>query len=355
MFVIICTERETPMYKYVIKRVLLALMTAFIIISLTFILFKLAPAVTPGGIDSEKLAYYENQVALGYLIKSPVELPQYGEDLWRYLDNSSAITYYYYNRPALEQYGLWLKNIVTQWNWGVSSNIAPGASAIDIIASRLPVTVKINVVAAVLSVPLGIALGIWAALKKGKLTDRVISVGIIAIVSLPSFVLISLLLLSFNGILPDRWPIAGSDLWTTARGYVIPVLAMSLGAIAGYGRFVRGELAEVISSDYLLLARTKGLTKTQSITRHALRNAMVPVLPSILAEVISVLGGSPILEGMYNIPGIGGLFIDAIRERDYNVLMVDMAIFTTIGLLASVILDISYGFLDPRIRMGEKK
>lgn len=343
------------MHRYVIKRVLLALMTAFIIISLTFILFKLVPPTTPSGLDAEKMAYYENQVGLGYFIKSSNQLPQYGEALWSHLDNSTAITYYYYNKPALEQYGLWLQNIVTRWNWGVSSTIQPGANAMDIIAFRLPTTVKINVVAAVISVPLGILLGIWAALKKGKLTDRIISIGIIAIVSLPSFVLISLLLLAFHKVLPERWPIAGASLPIVIQGYIIPVLAMSLGAIAGYGRFVRGELAEVMSSDYLLLARTKGLTKTQSITRHALRNAMVPVLPSILAEVISVLGGSPILEGMYNIPGIGGLFIDAISKKDYNVLMVDMAIFTTIGLLASVILDISYGFLDPRIRMGEKK
>jgi ABC-type dipeptide/oligopeptide/nickel transport system permease component len=138
-------------------------------------------------------------------------------------------------------------------------------------------------------------------------------------------------------------------------GFVIPVLSLSFGSICGYCRFTRAELCEVLSSDYLLLARTKGLTKSQAVLRHALRNAMVPILPSILAEVVGVLSGSMILETLYNIPGIGKLFYDAVTQKDFNVLMVDMALFTTIGLVAGIVLDLSYGFLDPRIRMGEKK
>jgi ABC-type dipeptide/oligopeptide/nickel transport system permease component len=133
------------------------------------------------------------------------------------------------------------------------------------------------------------------------------------------------------------------------------VFALSLGSIAGYCRFVRAELCEVMSSEYLLLARTKGLTKRQAILRHALRNAMVPIVPSILAEFLSIMGGSMILENLYGIPGIGTLFVEALNGKDYSVLFVDMAIFTTFGLLAGVLLDISYGFIDPRIRMGAKK
>ena len=128
-----------------------------------------------------------------------------------------------------------------------------------------------------------------------------------------------------------------------------------MGSIAGYCRFTRAELCEVMSSEYLLLARTKGLTKRQAILRHALRNAMVPIVPSILAEFLSIMGGSMILENLYGIPGIGRLFVQALNGKDYNVLFVDMAIFTTFGLLAGVLLDISYGFIDPRIRMGAKK
>ena len=109
-----------------------------------------------------------------------------------------------------------------------------------------------------------------------------------------------------------------------------------------------------MSSEYLLLARTKGLTKNQAITRHALRNAFVPILPSILAEFIGVFSGSLILESIYDIPGIGRLYITALNQKDYDVLLVDMAVFTIVGLLAGIVLDLSYGFIDPRIRMGEK-
>ena len=134
----------------------------------------------------------------------------------------------------------------------------------------------------------------------------------------------------------------------------MPVMLLSFGSICGYCRFTRAELCEVMESEYLLLARTKGLTKRQAIIRHALRNAMVPIVPSILSEFIGILGGSMILENLYQIQGIGGLFIEAISYPDNNVLMVDMAFFTIISLVAGVLFDISYGFIDPRIRMGER-
>ena len=130
---------------------------------------------------------------------------------------------------------------------------------------------------------------------------------------------------------------------------------LSFGSICGYCRFVRAELCEVMESEYLLLARTKGLTRRQAIIRHAMKNAMVPIFPSILAEFIGILGGSMILESLYGIPGIGKLFITALNYKDYDILFVDMAIFTTLSLVAGVFLDLSYGLIDPRIRMGAKK
>ena len=132
-------------------------------------------------------------------------------------------------------------------------------------------------------------------------------------------------------------------------------MSLSFGSICVYTRYVRAELCEVMSSEYLLLARTKGLTKNQAIVRHALRNAFVPILPMILSEFLGIFGGSMILEKLYGIPGIGGLFYDALNAKDYNVLFVDMALFTTISLVSGVFLDLSYGLIDPRIRMGAKK
>ena len=135
---------------------------------------------------------------------------------------------------------------------------------------------------------------------------------------------------------------------------VLPVLALCFGEIAGLCRFTRAELTETLTSDYMLLARTKGLTRAQATTRHALKNAMVPILPSIIASFIGILGGSMIIEQIFSVPGVGQLFIKAINLRDYDVFMIDTIFYTLISLTAGIVVDISYGFIDPRIRMGEK-
>ncbi len=347
------------MLKYSIKRILLALITAFIILTLTFFLVKSLP---PRGVVSPdanvRWAFYVNEENLGYVIHTEVQTDAYGQ-LLEGFENIGGKNYYFYQRPAGDQYIAWLKNIVTKWDWGTSTVIKPGVSTTEIIKQRIPYTISVNVISVVLSVPLGIALGILAGLKKNTWIDHSISTLVMVFISIPSFVVISFMIyfFAFKGSLPIVWPDPDQTTATKALGFIIPVMALSFGSICGYCRFVRAELCEVMSSEYLLLARTKGLTKSQAITRHALRNAFVPILPSILAEVIGVFSGSMILENLYAIHGIGDLYITALNQSnpDYNVLMVDMAIFTTVGLLAGIVLDLSYGFIDPRIRMGEKR
>ena len=346
------------MVKYVLKRMGLALITAFIILSLTFILIKLLPFQKPLGQTSEQFAYYEKQIDLGFVEKFTFKQFALGEPLWTYQLEGQKTTFYYYEVPVMEQYISWMRNIVTKWDWGTSTYITPNVEVVVLIAERLKTSIKLNIFSVIISVPVGILLGIWAALKKNKPTDHIISTLVMIFISVPSFVLITFLMLIFcyqNQILPTQWPDSSAPTSTKVLAYILPVFCLSFGSICGYCRYTRAELCEVMSSDYLLLARTKGLTKKQAILRHALRNAMVPIVPSILAEFIGILGGSMILENLYGIPGIGRLFITALNAKDYNVLFVDMAIFTTLGLLAGVILDISYGFVDPRIRMGAKK
>ena len=343
--------------KYVLKRIGLALITTFIILSLTFILIKLLPFQKPIGQTSAQFAYYETQLDLGFVIKSNIIKPELGEILWTYVNDRGGETYYY-QVPVFSQYFSWLKNIITEWNWGTSTFITPNVDVSVLIAERITYSIRLNIISVLFSVPIGIALGILAALKKNTATDHIISTLVMVFISVPSFVLITFLMLVLcynNPILPTQWPNDYAPTNVKILGYILPVFCLSFGSICGYCRFTRAELCEVMSSDYLLLARTKGLTKRQAIIRHALRNAMVPIVPSILAEFIGILGGSMILENLYGIPGIGKLFITALNTKDYNVLFVDMAIFTTISLLAGVILDISYGFVDPRIRMGAKK
>ena len=346
------------MWKYVLKRMGLALVTSFIILSLSFILIKCLPFEKPIGMVYDQFSYFESQVADGFVLRFEKPVNEYGEMLFKYTMPGTNTTYHYYLKPTLDQYAQWLTNILTEWDWGVSSHIKMGVSAGSIIADQLPYTIKVNIFATLISVPMGILLGIVAALNKNKPIDHFLSTGVMIMTSIPSFVLITFLLLIFcynNPILPSQWPADSAPMKQQILGYILPVCCLSFGSSAGYCRFVRAELCEVMSSEYLLLARTKGLTKQQAILRHALRNAMVPIVPSILAEVIGLLGGSMILENLYGIPGIGRLYTTALTSKDYNVLFVDMAVFTTISLLAGVVLDISYGFIDPRIRMGAKK
>jgi len=345
------------MGKYVIKRLVLAFVTTFIILSLTFILVKLLPFERPIGNDTQQIAYFDQQYSLGYVYRFDTEHTEYGELLYK-SPTENGRAFYYYQVPVMTQYGLWLKNIFTKWDWGYSKSFQPNVSAAVIIGSRIGYSIRLNIISVIFSVPIGILLGIWAALKKNSMTDHTISTLVMVFISLPSFVLISFILRIFCyelDWLPSTWP---ADTATTAvkvKGYIIPVFCLSFGSICGYCRSVRAELCEVMESEYLLLARTKGLTRRQAIMRHAMKNAMVPIFPSILAEFIGILGGSMILESLYAIPGIGKLFISALNYKDYDILFVDMAIFTTISLVASVLLDLSYSIIDPRIRVGAKK
>ena len=144
--------------------------------------------------------------------------------------------------------------------------------------------------------------------------------------------------------------------WFTGKMFVsmIPaILSLSFGTIAGLCRFTRAELTETLTSDYMLLARTKGLTRAQATSRHALKNAMVPILPMIISQFISILGGSFVIEKIFAVPGVGQLYLQSITLFDYDVFMVDSVFYVVIGLLAGIVVDLSYGFIDPRIRMGE--
>ena len=350
------------MFRYSVQRIFLAICTTIIILSLTFFLVKLQPFPDVAGTNETKLAYYIHQEDLGYVISYSTAQPGLGKVLFS-MTSETGTSYYFYQKPIWDQYCAWVSGIF-HGSWGTSTSIAPNVDSMVVIVgssftdSRLWTTVKINIWPVIISVPAGIALGIWAALKKNKMTDHIISTLVMVFISVPSFITINFLLYIFSyqlNWLPSQWPSSTAPLSTRVLGYLIPTMALSFGSICGYCRFTRAELTEVMSSDFLLLARTKGLTRSQSIRRHALKNAMVPILPSILSEIIGLLGGSMILENLYGIPGVGSLYINAINSSDYNVLMADMSLYTIIGLVSAVFLDLSYGFIDPRIRMGAKK
>ena len=321
------------MLKYVFKRVLLMLIALACITTICFMLIRALPMSPPEG--SSKA---QQQVI---------------ETIWAARG---------YDLPLLEQYGIYLKGIFTEFDFGTSWVIKKTTPAWDLLVGRLLPTILVNLYSLLVSVPVGIALGIYAAIKKNKWQDHVISVLIILFVSVPSYVY-AFLVQYFLYFKLDLFPPVISSLadaggswfsWTMFHSMIPPILALSFSQIAGLCRFTRAELTETLTSDYMLLARTKGLTRSQATTRHALKNAMVPILPSILGSFIGILGGSLIIEQIFSIPGVGALYTQSIFTRDYDVFMMDSIFYTFLGLASGIVIDLSYGFIDPQIRMGER-
>jgi len=222
--------------------------------------------------------------------------------------------------------------------------------------------VLLNVYTMIFATPIGIGLGIYAAIKKNTWQDSFISTAVMVFVSVPSYVyafLVQYFLFFKLGWLPLQvYALADAGntwlSWKMFHSMIAPTLALSFGEIAGLTRFVRAELTETLTSDYMLLARTKGLTRAQATTRHAMKNAMVPVLPMLISMFMGILGGSFVIEQIFAVPGVGQLYLKSINLFDYDVFMCDTIFYTFIGLAAGILVDLSYGFIDPRIRMGEK-
>lgn len=333
------------MFKYVLKRLGLMLMTFCIIMIICFTLIKLLPLNVPNTFGSDRnLGYFKLQER-GYI----TDLVWEGERIVGF----SRV-------PILKQLWLYVKRILTKGDFGIGISIASysGRSVWEVFVEKLPPTVLINIYSTLIGVPIGLGLGILAALKKNKWQDQVINVVIILLISLPSIVL-GLLIQYFMCFKWGWFPLtmnSGYDYfsWSMFKSMMPAVLALCLGSIAGYARFTRAELSEVLTNDFMLLARTKGLTRGQATMRHAMRNSMVVIFPSILSEFISVLSGSLIIESMFSIPGVGGLYLSSINYMDYDFFMLLSGFYCLVGLLAGIVIDISYGFIDPRIRMGAK-
>lgn len=255
------------------------------------------------------------------------------------------------------------KNIggIIRGYFGVSESLYIGSDVWEIFMSKIPYTMAVNLYSIFLSIPIGLTLGIIAALKKNKLTDHIISTGVMVFVSVPSFIyaflVLYLLYFKLGWVEATMDATQGAWSWRAFSTMIPAILSMSFGSIAGFARYTRAELSEVLTNEFMLLARTKGLTKAQATLRHAMRNAMVVIFPMILGEFIGILSGSLIIEKMFGIPGVGKLYISSVQAQpapDYNIFMLLGTFYTFIGLAAGIISDISYGIIDPRIRMGAR-
>lgn len=316
------------MFKYILKRIALMFFVFFVILTMCFVLVKLLPVT---------------------------DAQQFGKDMNLILQRREALGY---NKPILVQYVIFLQRSVLGGDWGISEALYRGQDVWGIFVSKIPATLLVNVYSMLFSVPLGLLLGIYAALKKNKWQDYTISTAVMIFISVPSYVYALLVqyILCFKLKLFPLQMNSGTDFLSFSMFVSVVPAVLSLGftSIAGLARNTRAELSEVLTSDYMLLARTKGLTRAQATVRHALRNSMVPIFPIILGEFVSVLSGSLVIEKIFGIPGVGQLYVNSITALDYNFFMLLSAFYTLVSLVAGIVVDISYGLIDPRIRIGER-
>ena len=305
------------------------LLTLFIIIGICFVLIRLLPPAQLDPADPHREVIELRREAMGY------------------------------NKPLLVQFGLFLKSVFTEWDWGVSDKLYPGREVWSMFLGKMPATMIVNLYSIVLSIPIGIILGVIAALKKNTWIDHTISTLTMVVISVPSFVYAFLIQYIFSyklGWFPFLMN-QGTDYftWPMFVSMLPAVMSLSFGTIAGFTRTTRAELTEVLTSEFMLLARAKGLTRAQATVRHAFKNCMVVIVPAIFGNFIGIMSGSLIIEKIFSIPGVGQLYINSINAPDYPMFIMNTAFYTAIGLVAAIVVDISYGFIDPRIRMGSRK
>ncbi len=319
------------MWRYLLKRIGLMVITFFITIFVIFVVIKLMP---------------DNHV------QQPLT-----DDTW-YQVNAEREGW---NEPIPVQFWLWVRNIFVDGSFGYSAQLHRDVATVYF--SKIPASIRINIVPYFLSIPFAIGLGVLAALNKNKLPDQMISVGIMIFISVPFFVVAVLSQYLFYFQLhwaPTPYIATTSEFEQlgVAYGlstYVMPVIVLTVSSIPGFARSVRAELTEQITGEYMLLARSKGLTKNQAVYRHALKNALVPFLPGVFIGIIGILSGGIITERIFRVDGTGRMYLQAFNNRDYALIMLITAFSQFITLLSAIINDISYTLFDPRIRFGSGK
>lgn len=304
------------MVKYIAKRFFLAIVTIWVVATLTFFLMNMVPG---GPFLSEKAV---SPAALAALEA------KYGLD-----------------KPLGEQYITYITDAL-HGDFGDSLK-QRGRTVSGIIVSKFPVSAKVGGLAVLVSLCLGIPLGCVAAYKRGKVIDSVISVVSTCGIAVPSFVVCTVLMY-FLGVKARILPTLGLNGW---KNYIMPVAALSFYPTAYIMRLMRSSMLDVLGQDYMRTARAKGLSEKVSIFKHALRNAILPVVTYLGPMITYTLTGSFIVEKLFTIPGLGGEFIGAITSRDYTLIMGTTIFLATFMVVMNVIVDIVYTLIDPRIKL----
>lgn len=251
------------------------------------------------------------------------------------------------DRPLPEQFVLFVKKTVTG-DFGIS--IRSQRPVIDEVADRFGPTLLLTVAAMVWAVAFGLLIGVVSAVKRGRWPDRLGMAFAVSGISMPPFAL-GILLMEVFSVWLGWFPTVGAESW---RHYVLPSITLGAGVAAVMARFTRSALIEVLSEDYVRTARAKGLPARQVLSRHALRNALIPVVTMMGLQFGFLLGGSIVVEKVFNWPGMGRLLVDAVEMRDYPVMQSCVLLFSMEFLLINLAVDLLYGGLNPSIRYGNK-
>jgi oligopeptide transport system permease protein len=301
---------------YILKRILLAILTVWVVITVTFFVMHAVPG---GPFMSEKAISAEAQAALE---------AKYGLD-----------------KPLLQQYGTYLKDIVTKFDFGPSVKTR-GRDVIDIIVDGMKTSVKLGVIAAASALVIGVVLGSIAALRRNKFIDRLIMVITTAFISMPSFIMGTLLLLLFSVVL--HWVPANG---TTSAGLILPVITLALYPTAHITRLTRSSMLDVLGQDYIRTAKAKGVSGTKIIFGHALKNALIPVITYFGPMLAYIVTGSLVVEKIFGVAGIGSDFVSSITNRDYPMVMGTTIVLASLIVIMNLVGDILYKVVDPRITL----
>ena len=249
------------------------------------------------------------------------------------------------DKPVFEQYITYLKDIVTKFDFGPSLK-QRGRDVIDIILTGMKTSAKLGVVAAFSAAAIGIVLGSVAALRRNKIIDRIIMVITTAFVSMPSFIIGSLLLLVF-AVRMQLLPANGA----AAGGLVLPIITLSLYPMAYITRLTRSSMLDVLGQDYIRTAKAKGVSGMMIIFGHALKNSLIPVLTYFGPMLAYIVTGSLVVEQIFAVPGIGRAFVSSITDRDYPLIMGTTIVLATLIVTMNLVTDILYKVVDPRINL----
>jgi peptide/nickel transport system permease protein len=322
---------------YALRRLLLAVPILVGITFVSFLVIHLAPGDPVGG-------------QLGDL--NPEVSPQVRQMLQEL---------YGLDQPLHVQYGLWLKRILGL-DFG-RSFAQDGRPVLDKIAERLPVTLLLNLVEMVIILAMAIPIGVLSATRQYSGFDKITTVFVFIGFATPDFWLALLLMILF-GVQLGWLPISGlrslnweylsfwRQQWDFLSHLILPITVATFGGLAGFSRYMRQSMLEVVRQDYIQTARAKGLAERLVIGKHALRNAMLPIVTVLGLSLPGLIGGSVIVESIFAIPGMGQLMVQAVFERDYPVIMGNLVIVSALTLAANLVADLSYGLVDPRIRLA---